>query len=765
MCDFLVEVRKMKASINELEQRLKYLENTVGMLNQELPRLRQDFEQLKAENLGQYSQVQSNIQSEITSQGQYTNIVQPQVQSQYTYPNETQRSNPSQGYYTPTNYTTNQIKQVSKNKSMENFIGKNLMPIAASILTFIALIMFATVVLPNLTDTLKMIAMYVFSGGLIIISEVLLKKHKQNNWLLALLGCGVGAIFISLFVTTIYFKAISEITLYGLIVLWVIYTCYLGKHKNMAFSIIGQIGICVAMCFSIPYTTTTAELSFVSIILFLAELAFVISDIIKPNYFTIMATNIGLVFSGVVIFNAYGYDKDIFPTNMLEGVILLCLIVAAIITNVRQGITIKENDTYGVIYIIHTGLLFLGLVELVTLLNYSITNQFSVFDVRKYPTVFSIPLLCVGFGLIAYFGKNITVVRYVVQGILSCFIGDSLITSYKVVSHIDEPFYNNYSTPIYSYMYFILLIVIFFGLATYKHRIEYSIYGSLIFAIFAVFVETDFLLPYSLVVAGVFGILAYLFLTRNIKSVLANNVCYGALLFSCIGLYVHLESPLRRFFMNIEGYNYWDVDNVIMLGVLLILQVCAFKTTLFDIKLIDESFCLIPRLCNVPIMLFSLICLWNIDNSHYGLVLIATCFVVGLFTLTVKFIINHFVWGGAYVGFKYTLLCYVILNVVDSAKFVFSVVGLVVALVCITLGFYLKIKSLRLYGLVLSILCVFKLIMFDIVYSDTVGRATSFLVSGILCFVISLIYNKLDTKLRNSGGYYEKENSNNTMFK
>ena len=89
----------MKASINELEQRLKYLENTVGMLNQELPRLRQDFEQLKAENLGQYSQVQSNIQSEITSQGQYTNIVQPQVQSQpllqcaFLHPEEIARIN------------------------------------------------------------------------------------------------------------------------------------------------------------------------------------------------------------------------------------------------------------------------------------------------------------------------------------------------------------------------------------------------------------------------------------------------------------------------------------------------------------------------------------------------------------------------------------------------------------------------------------------------------------------------------------------------
>ena len=55
--------------------------------------------------------------------------------------------------------------------------------------------------------------------------------------------------------------------------------------------------------------------------------------------------------------------------------------------------------------------------------------------------------------------------------------------------------------------------------------------------------------------------------------------------------------------------------------------------------------------------------------------------------------------------------------------------------------------------------------MFDIVYSDTVGRATSFLVSGILCFVISLIYNKLDAKLRYLGGSYEKENSNNIMSK
>jgi uncharacterized membrane protein len=59
----------------------------------------------------------------------------------------------------------------------------------------------------------------------------------------------------------------------------------------------------------------------------------------------------------------------------------------------------------------------------------------------------------------------------------------------------------------------------------------------------------------------------------------------------------------------------------------------------------------------------------------------------------------------------------------------------------------MDIKSLRIYGLVVSMICVFKLVMVDITYENTAGHALSFFISGVLCFVISAMYNIADKKM------------------
>lgn len=43
---------------------------------------------------------------------------------------------------------------------------------------------------------------------------------------------------------------------------------------------------------------------------------------------------------------------------------------------------------------------------------------------------------------------------------------------------------------------------------------------------------------------------------------------------------------------------------------------------------------------------------------------------------------------------------------------------------------------------------VFKLIMIDIKYDSTLENAVSFFVCGLLCFVISFLYNRIDHHLK-----------------
>ena len=105
-------------------------------------------------------------------------------------------------------------------------------------------------------------------------------------------------------------------------------------------------------------------------------------------------------------------------------------------------------------------------------------------------------------------------------------------------------------------------------------------------------------------------------------------------------------------------------------------------------------------------------------------------------------------FSGIYVGLKFTILMIVILESFHSVNYVISIACFVLAILSIIIGFVGQYRSLRVFGLILSMVSIFKLIMVDINYTNTLGNALSFFVSGILCFVISLIYNLIDKRIQ-----------------
>ena len=99
-----------------------------------------------------------------------------------------------------------------------------------------------------------------------------------------------------------------------------------------------------------------------------------------------------------------------------------------------------------------------------------------------------------------------------------------------------------------------------------------------------------------------------------------------------------------------------------------------------------------------------------------------------------------------YTGIKFGIILLFSLISYDSAGYIVSVATLAFAILCISVGFNKNFgaKELLVYGLILSMFCVVKFIMIDITYENTIGRAISFLISGILCFGISAIYNHFE---------------------
>ncbi|MBR0405395.1 MAG: DUF2339 domain-containing protein [Eggerthellaceae bacterium] len=80
-----------------------------------------------------------------------------------------------------------------------------------------------------------------------------------------------------------------------------------------------------------------------------------------------------------------------------------------------------------------------------------------------------------------------------------------------------------------------------------------------------------------------------------------------------------------------------------------------------------------------------------------------------------------------------------------------SVCCMACALVCAVIGFKMNVGGLRLYGLILTLTCVVKLVVFDIGGAGTLERAVAFMVGGLICFAISALYNYAVKRLAVSG--------------
>ncbi|MCM1135344.1 MAG: DUF2339 domain-containing protein [Clostridium sp.] len=87
-----------------------------------------------------------------------------------------------------------------------------------------------------------------------------------------------------------------------------------------------------------------------------------------------------------------------------------------------------------------------------------------------------------------------------------------------------------------------------------------------------------------------------------------------------------------------------------------------------------------------------------------------------------------------------------------------SILLMVIALGCVGIGFKLKDKAERIYGLVMAAFVCLKLVLYDFREVETIYRVMVFLVVGIIALIISFIYVRLEKSM--SGREMEKAANN-----
>ncbi|MBD5494613.1 MAG: DUF2339 domain-containing protein [Lachnospiraceae bacterium] len=715
--DLIYEYNNQNVNSSILDYKIKYLQTEIDYMNNQLSMLRMGMQERMKDSESQHTVIK---RIDAMPQQQAQNMQYQNAMSQPQVPHSQPQN------------------KADKPKDLENMIGKSWMGIFASILIFISFILFATLLAPFITDTIKMIAMYVVS--ILLTTFGLLKLRKNNNKLyLAISSCGIGAVYISLLLTNLYFKAIGDIALYVFILVWAVFVCYLSKWQDRIFQIIGQCGITIALFFGIilcAKTHDSTKLLLLSLFFAVTAAIFYVSNYSREfhenivnnafnciNVFQLLM-GICVLTSAISFWNATSEELERHLIELAEyntkvNIISAGIIIFLILQFVLYLITkLKEKNTgFGIFTIINTILLMLYIA------NITYSNDGS-------NSVTGIIFIIIGVALLAVAEKKFDNRKDDGKVLIQCFTLPVFIISVSMIpffrSHIGVSFVMilfillGYYKDDYVYKYMSLLTAVIYCLSDLKYSVEYLCLGLLFFAVLGVcmYVKKE---QYS----GIFKQLSYVagffFIIISLTYVLGDlNVSY-------------------------------DVDMTIMITVVSALNMFAMKSRFVkDFKTLqtEKHSVNVTRTINAMLMVVSLYKVMAVDNEicHFILVLMA----IMIFVANTKNLVeqNKDMWPGIYIGVKLTVLLITILCSYEAANYVISISAFLFAIISIVLGFRFYVKSFRIYGLFLSMFSVAKLILVDISYDNTLGHALSFFICGILCFIISMIYHLIDKKMQ-----------------
>jgi len=614
-------------------------------------------------------------------------------------------------------------RSAGKGTDFESIFGKSWMAIFASLLIFISIIMLSAVVIPFLTDYIKVGLMFTFSIGLTLISLFMLRKNRDSKFLTALMGCGMGTIFISLLVTYISFHMLNQFVLYGLIVLWCIGAIFLSKYNSILFEIIGQLGV------------------FVALILGLTSCA-------SPEGVTMIPMVCGFYVLTTYVFYRVNHKKPGFTGTISSIFILL--------------------DT------------FVFSIGQFSLLNYFklLAKQQSLGDYSHFI------LMSVGFCstyLLLYLLQEYLIVRKEIRwrSIPVYLITLTLLLGNEVLFH--HLLYPDGGRQYFSVLFLILpLIVIFLELRPLEEEFDTWVKGANIIALLilswyltssilaipvvallcvvgAYFTNSEFYSTFSAIFAVIFSIMALfnpeivyvsvvaMFLMISCHFLLAGRIdnflckCSAIFMIYCfVPLLTHKVPEIA----NIMTHSQNTVITFLILAVITLALLFTPVTSNWDTgeKYTYEFF--------LTCVFWFLVMFQGLSALHAAdgplLTIVTILVAVALFAVRPYKSENYKgILDALFVG-RLTLLLVVILNVLNATNVLFSIPMLMEAIFFIILGHFAGKKMYRIYGLVLSNFCIAKLILFDISYEQDIQRALGFFICGVLCFVISFIYTRVE---------------------
>lgn len=592
-----------------------------------------------------------------------------------------------------------------KQMDLEKTFGTGIMGIVASALIFISIIIFGGMIVPFLSQQMMAFLMFLVSFAVSGAGLALLKKNQTNKFNLSLCACGVVAICISLFITRVIFGFIDNSIFLVLMSVWMAWMGYLCKKYHYMFRIIGEIGMLMASILGIAELCASANLTSYIILILVCGTAFAIyhynnprTDYVKNGCSHVIHTIALLVFALPLLASKMPDSLRITAFGFLLGFFVL------------EFVMVWQED-------LGKGIFFYILTAFQTF-TYALCLYF--FNATaSYAFLFAAAIM-----LTLYMNRKPAACQFIGE-ILACFA-----YIFGGIGICDE---------IYAIMPLVCVIPLFaYGYFKNKHIHLYAgLLGFLYITneYFYMGIEGFGLIQFICVFALPF--IAFVFTARKADAMfkaIGYAVCMYCLACGVNALCARTEIT-------------YAMNNAIIFFALSAVHLIIIKGRILN----DESqvFEIFQSVVNFALMMLGS----HLLAGYYEPKLNAACtfsVIIVLFALfsvnSVRLLKKSELWG-YYIALKYTFFMWITLGTVCDINIIFSIALLLFAFGSIVGGFMLRHKSFRIYGLMLSMVSIFKLVLFDVKGKRMASNALSFLACGIICFCISFVYNKIEHKI------------------
>lgn len=640
---------------------------------------------------------------------------QVQMQQRYVVPDQPQMQ---QNYVAP---QWNGQMYTPPKRNVEQAIGKTIMAVCASALIFISLIFFAAIVLPHLGTVAKVIMMYGLSASITICGIVMSFMNRENKWYLSLAGCGMGTIYISLLLSVFYFQIINELVLYIGILLWAIAICVLSRMRSEIFAMIGQVGINIAAlfgtCLSI-WAEADGKLAAVVCYIIFAEIIFFVAHFDR-NYNKNSINHIGWMIASFVL--TLGVNSGVMQNSVAIDVVSILLIGVFALVNALSVTVWKVDKENSVLFGIANAMQ--------VMMTYAVLSKHWAIGVG----IAFVLLL----GLLALLEVRIKEWKHAGKIICQCCLFLFLFATVMEIDLLRE------------YLSVGLFAVVFLVYGFWRRNPIFKISGCVYAGLFLL-ISMNCYLKLALGILGVLCVVAV---------ILRNKEQYQSwmkvLLYLWIFFFI-LEVSNRMFAE--WGITRDEACSTCVFILLTIFQVVVSKAKIWRRNLftgqVEEEIRFVSAII-ANIMMID--CLEKIATAEDGVTVVLRLFSgVVLMVMHDKVIFGKDKKGAisVYYAIVMLLLAGAVCYALDVPGFVISMVCIVVALCCVVFGFLQETKNgverkmCRVFGLVLVLVSIIKLILIDVHYESMILRAFSFFVSGVLCFGISFVYNLVDKQVK-----------------